>query len=462
MNQKLTDEVISAYLDGELSPAQHTDVERRIQSSPRAQAQLEDFRKLSRLIQETPQERLPQEFSDQIMHLAERRSLLNDRSPEPVAVFRSWLRPALGVAAAAAVVLVVTFTIPAPAPEEKGVVAKNDAGPSAKMENEEPAAPGLATTAAEQAPAEFGSTTNSLGATASASRKEVLAKKSASPEVAVERKILLPPNITWTPERLGEIIDGIEVDASGAQVAVVKLVVSDLQKWVGGVEVILQESLAKEISKDSQAIAIHVSATRGELNGLLARLHAEGATIQKIGPAKPMQLAALSDADRRFFTPAGTPSSSKSGKPVGVFASPKNKQRLQPKISPANSQAEDKTLNTKTESDNEGVTTANKKETSKSLTEPTATPEGRASHIDKMHVTKASERLLSIAAESEEKRTSAPKSPTDKQQKKRRNRSAKHNDEALVRIIFLVQQSTGKSDRSVPIPKKASGGGGAA
>src|SRR5205085_12076191 len=78
MSELFSDEFLSAYLDGELSPQERAAVERWIERAPEARQRLDDFRGLSRLFGDLSRTELPREFPTEVMHLAERRMLLPD------------------------------------------------------------------------------------------------------------------------------------------------------------------------------------------------------------------------------------------------------------------------------------------------------------------------------------------------------------------------------------------------
>lgn len=107
MNNSMPSELLSAYLDGEISERERAAVEDWLAQSVEARRQLEDFRRLSALIKELPPLSAPAEFAASVMQSAERRMLL----PEPRAATRPVKRLAtrfgalLGTAAAACVVI---------------------------------------------------------------------------------------------------------------------------------------------------------------------------------------------------------------------------------------------------------------------------------------------------------------------------------------------------------------------
>lgn len=111
-------ELLSAYVDGELSEAERAAVEARLASDPAAQRQVEEFRRLSALIQNLPQPALPVDFSAKVLRRAEQAR--TSSASEPVRpgfslgrTWRSWAWPGLVIAAA----LLIAVMLPNREPE---------------------------------------------------------------------------------------------------------------------------------------------------------------------------------------------------------------------------------------------------------------------------------------------------------------------------------------------------------
>lgn len=75
MNEMSHDELLSAYLDGELSADQQAEVERRLASDPRARQLVDDLRALRATLQELPEQSLDEDLAPLVLRLAERRML---------------------------------------------------------------------------------------------------------------------------------------------------------------------------------------------------------------------------------------------------------------------------------------------------------------------------------------------------------------------------------------------------
>ena len=112
MNEQFSEELLSAYVDGELSPQLRAAVERWVENSPDARHKLEDFQRLSRLFGDLPRTEVAGEFSTEVMHLAERRMLL----PEAAVAggrrrFRLWVLALATPLTAAAALLLLTLSM---------------------------------------------------------------------------------------------------------------------------------------------------------------------------------------------------------------------------------------------------------------------------------------------------------------------------------------------------------------
>jgi anti-sigma factor RsiW len=110
MNPSFSEDVLSAYLDGELDQPTRVQVETWLAGSTEARAALEELRRISRLIREIPRQTLGEEFSHQVLQLAEKRMLLPVSTPSPVPTRRRsrlWMLSIGGPLTAAALLFVV-------------------------------------------------------------------------------------------------------------------------------------------------------------------------------------------------------------------------------------------------------------------------------------------------------------------------------------------------------------------
>ena len=76
MNQQFPDEFLSAFYDGELSPAEADSLRKYVEATPDARRELDDFKRISQLLGELPGEKLGPEFRAQVMQTAEREMLI--------------------------------------------------------------------------------------------------------------------------------------------------------------------------------------------------------------------------------------------------------------------------------------------------------------------------------------------------------------------------------------------------
>ena len=73
-HDRIPDELISAYLDGELDTQQRAQVEQLLDSDPRHQQLLEELRTLRETLQSLPRRRLGPDFPERVLRMAEQRS----------------------------------------------------------------------------------------------------------------------------------------------------------------------------------------------------------------------------------------------------------------------------------------------------------------------------------------------------------------------------------------------------
>jgi hypothetical protein len=87
-------ELLSAYLDGELTAAEQAETERLLAADPAARQLLDDLRALSAALQSLPQQKLGEDLSAHVLRAAERRMLTEGEPSEsaPVPLSRTVLR----------------------------------------------------------------------------------------------------------------------------------------------------------------------------------------------------------------------------------------------------------------------------------------------------------------------------------------------------------------------------------
>lgn len=141
-------ELLSAYLDGQTSPAERANIDAHLRECGACQAELESLRRTVTLLQAMPRVAVPRAFT-----LSE--AQVGVRRPEPAPNWFGGLARGLGAVAAVLIVALVAFTVlrPEQAPWSPSAqvarVAPTTAAPVAEVATQ----PALAATAAENAPA---------------------------------------------------------------------------------------------------------------------------------------------------------------------------------------------------------------------------------------------------------------------------------------------------------------------
>jgi negative regulator of sigma E activity len=84
-------ELLSAYVDGELTSAEEAQVEKLLAADPAVRQLVDDFRALSATLQAMPEQKLDEDLSQRVLRAAERRVLTgSDERPTPVTAVRPW------------------------------------------------------------------------------------------------------------------------------------------------------------------------------------------------------------------------------------------------------------------------------------------------------------------------------------------------------------------------------------
>ncbi len=117
MNDLPQNELLSAYLDGELTAAEQAEVERLLASSPAARQLLDELRAVGATLQSLPRQKLGEDLSQQVLRMAERRMLTEgepgDAAPVPLsrALFRRFIhrRSMVWLALTAAVAVMIAI-----------------------------------------------------------------------------------------------------------------------------------------------------------------------------------------------------------------------------------------------------------------------------------------------------------------------------------------------------------------
>ena len=76
MKPKVPDDLLSAFLDREVTPDEETLARQHLQSSPEARQEFQDYQRLGELLHELPRRTVPTEFAAAVMQQAERETLI--------------------------------------------------------------------------------------------------------------------------------------------------------------------------------------------------------------------------------------------------------------------------------------------------------------------------------------------------------------------------------------------------
>ena len=107
-----TDNLLSAFHDGEMTPAERAAVEQRLAASADARCELSEFKQISALLKELPRDRLPSEFPQQVLQAIEREMLIPSQPVDPTDAARTsssrrWIGAAAVLTSAAGLLLLV-------------------------------------------------------------------------------------------------------------------------------------------------------------------------------------------------------------------------------------------------------------------------------------------------------------------------------------------------------------------
>jgi len=109
--RKQSDDLLSAYLDGELSPEEQSAAEQLLQRSVQARRELDELRAISELLQSLPNESAPHELAPSILNRAERETLLSAVEPLAGSAPRGRWWFTAGLVATVAAVMMITISL---------------------------------------------------------------------------------------------------------------------------------------------------------------------------------------------------------------------------------------------------------------------------------------------------------------------------------------------------------------
>ena len=263
MNEKIQDNLISAYHDAELSAAERADVERLLASSPEARAELESYRRLSGLLRESGRPTLTADLAPLVMHSIERQMLLPQTVSRPLATPRSTNWAGALVALTAAMMVAVSLM---PQGNRDRQFANRHQAPV--MPQNVVAQPGP-------------NSLQPLGGHAVAANDTV--KPATKPDQTPANPVVapqlaasdLPLNVIEDLKKanFGEIVRFLK--NSGKDVTVFHLMVLDVQPGLESLQLILSaQQISGPMNQPSQSgvVAVYVQANQNQLDKVIAEL----------------------------------------------------------------------------------------------------------------------------------------------------------------------------------------------
>ena len=303
--QHNSDDRLSAWFDHELAASERAEIEQALNSAD-AQQELADFGRLGELLRDLPRQNAPAELASSVMQRIERESLLVPAAAGTEASFRAaapaaaptipmksqsrrrrlwWLGSAVTVAAAASILVAVQLSdVPdQDLPEAEGRVAVNEAAPMSEPEGvavadrddfvREKAAvvpkSGVARREFKEAPvAAAAPLAGEPGADAPAEVGGEFFQQGAGLGGGIAT--LEPEDVDWGALEIGDVIPYLE--NSGDRVAVIDVVVVDVEKALGTFQVLLAKNRVAPVQTDEargvdserrepESIAVYVEST---------------------------------------------------------------------------------------------------------------------------------------------------------------------------------------------------------
>lgn len=328
------DDLLSAFHDGELNPAERAVVEQRLAASVEAQRELSEIRQISSLLKSLPRESLPTEFPQQVLQAIEREMLIPSQHSEPVVVpvgeswgrgirSRRWVGAAAVLTSAAGLLLLVRAvddrsgrdatsisplarspkTLAAPAEfafdsVTTGLEARNDFDNGAVP-------PPMAADAPTNEFRRNRMVGGAGGSSVSAAKAPADASIVAAGVVSREKPNLFFDKSALRDAEIGDVVRAMQTE--GDEVAVVWLTVVDRQKGLSGLQLLLagnrngradsskpkDKAAAPSVSVD-QMHAVFVESDAEHLAAAIAELR-ETELLESLEVDLPIELAQLSD-----------------------------------------------------------------------------------------------------------------------------------------------------------------------
>ncbi len=131
MNQDFSDELISAYLDGELTAEEQTQVEQMLVESAEHRRLFEELRALRDSLQALPNYQLPDEFADRVLRRAQRAMSESEASGQKsvspsLSDAGNWRSAVTAMAGVAAALVISVVLLPSPNTAERSIARNHD------------------------------------------------------------------------------------------------------------------------------------------------------------------------------------------------------------------------------------------------------------------------------------------------------------------------------------------------
>ena len=318
-----TDDLLSAFHDGEITSAERAAVEQQLADSAVTRRELAEIQQVSALLKELPRERLPSEFPQQVLQAIEREMLIPSLTTDPAPVLsriassqsgatRRWIGAAAVLTSAAGLFLLV-----------RAVDDHGNGNRAAVRQLAESSSTPLAQTELADAPTAFGGAApRSMAADMSdlaeraKSVPEPVATTSAARssgvlppagETALESENLRFDRLSLRDTKIGDTIAAMRTE--GTEVAVVWVTVVDRQEGLAGLKLLLankpiarmktlakSDVAAKQKEKDStdQLHAVFVESNPEQLKVAMQKLRDEN-FFQSLEIDQPIEIAQLND-----------------------------------------------------------------------------------------------------------------------------------------------------------------------
>ncbi len=292
------DDLLSAFHDGEITPAERAAAQQRLATSADARRELSELQQISSLLKEVPRDRLPYEFPQQVLQAIEREMLIPLRpaeslEPARTSSSRRWIGAAAVLTSAAGLLLLVR------ALDDR---AGRDVVPGQRLAGTQsvPEAPvGITADSASPMVAE---NSVALGRTrdlavGAAGQNSVLANAPTNTFArarfsggASGDKFVLDQAALRTAD-VGEVVRAIQ-QTEGDEVAVVFLTVVDRQEGLNGLQLLLTKNHFTQPEAKGKSDSVSPSAgDADEMQAVLVKSDAAQLTaaLQQLGQEKYLQ-----------------------------------------------------------------------------------------------------------------------------------------------------------------------------